>query len=134
MLFVTHFLDQVYEVCDRITVLRNGRLVGEYTPTVLPKLELVEKMIGKELGVLEQLDEQPKRSLAAIESSQPVAEATDLGRRGAVAPFQPEHPRKARWSAWPACSAPGVRKWPACSSARTGPTTGSCMWTVRQSR
>ena len=30
ILFVTHFLDQVYEIADRITVLRNGRLVGEY--------------------------------------------------------------------------------------------------------
>ncbi len=30
ILFVTHFLDQVYAITDRITVLRNGRLVGEY--------------------------------------------------------------------------------------------------------
>ena len=30
ILFVTHFLDQIYEISDRITVLRNGRLVGEY--------------------------------------------------------------------------------------------------------
>ena len=30
ILFVTHFLDQVYEICDRITVLRNGGFVGEY--------------------------------------------------------------------------------------------------------
>jgi simple sugar transport system ATP-binding protein len=29
IIFVTHFLEQVYAVCDRITVLRNGRLVGE---------------------------------------------------------------------------------------------------------
>ena len=30
ILFVSHFLDQVYEISDRLTVLRNGRLVGEY--------------------------------------------------------------------------------------------------------
>ncbi|MBQ4310571.1 MAG: sugar ABC transporter ATP-binding protein, partial [Oscillospiraceae bacterium] len=30
IIFVTHFLDQVYEVCDKITVLRDGKLVGEY--------------------------------------------------------------------------------------------------------
>ena len=30
ILFVSHFLDQVYEICDRVTVLRDGRLVGEY--------------------------------------------------------------------------------------------------------
>ena len=37
ILFVTHFLDQVYEICDRITVLRNGALVGEYPTAELPR-------------------------------------------------------------------------------------------------
>ena len=36
IIFVTHFLEQVYEVCDRITVLRNGKLVGEYEVEKLP--------------------------------------------------------------------------------------------------
>ena len=49
IIFVTHFLDQVYEVCDRITVLRNGELVGEYEIEKLPKFDLVAKMMGKEL-------------------------------------------------------------------------------------
>jgi simple sugar transport system ATP-binding protein len=87
ILFVTHFLDQTYEVSDRITVLRNGRLVGEYATRDLPQLELIEKMIGKELDVLERIDEQAKRSLAAIESGRPLVEAVELGRKGAVAPF-----------------------------------------------
>ena len=30
IIFITHFLDQVYQVADRITVLRNGKLVGTY--------------------------------------------------------------------------------------------------------
>jgi simple sugar transport system ATP-binding protein len=86
--FVTHFIDQVYEVSDRITVLRNGRRVGEYLTRELPQVQLVTRMIGKELEVLERLEEhQAKRSLAAIESSRPVVEAQELGRRGAVAPF-----------------------------------------------
>ncbi len=49
IIFVTHFLEQVYEVCDRITVLRNGELVGEYEIQNLPQVELVAKMMGKEL-------------------------------------------------------------------------------------
>ena len=36
ILFVSHFLDQVYEISDRITVLRNGQLVGEYLVEELP--------------------------------------------------------------------------------------------------
>jgi simple sugar transport system ATP-binding protein len=87
ILFVTHFLDQVYEVSDRITVLRNGRLVGEYITAELPQLQLIEKMIGKELDVLEQLEEQAKPALATIESSQPLIDAQELGRKGSIAPF-----------------------------------------------
>ena len=49
IIFVTHFLDQVYEVCDKITVLRDGKLVGEYEIENLPRVQLVSKMLGKEL-------------------------------------------------------------------------------------
>ncbi len=57
IIFVTHFLEQVYAVSDRITVLRNGELVGEYLVSELPQVELVAKMMGKSLddvAVLEQ--------------------------------------------------------------------------------
>ena len=49
IIFVTHFLDQVYEVCDKITVLRDGKLVGQYEIKDLPRVKLVAKMLGKEL-------------------------------------------------------------------------------------
>ncbi len=49
IIFVTHFLDQVYEVCDKITVLRDGKLVGEFVIEDLPRVELVSKMLGKDL-------------------------------------------------------------------------------------
>lgn len=55
IIFVTHFLEQVYEVSDRITVLRNGELVGEYLTEELPQVQLVSKMIGKELEELSSL-------------------------------------------------------------------------------
>ncbi|MDR2952732.1 MAG: sugar ABC transporter ATP-binding protein [Treponema sp.] len=49
IIFITHFIEQVYEVCDRITVLRNGELIGEYLAENLPRLQLVAKMLGKDL-------------------------------------------------------------------------------------
>ena len=52
IVFVTHFLDQVYAVTDRITVLRNGEYVGTYVTAQLPKVELIGKMIGKEYEAL----------------------------------------------------------------------------------
>jgi simple sugar transport system ATP-binding protein len=49
VLFISHFLDQVYEISDRITVLRGGTLVGEYRPSELLRIDLVGKMLGREI-------------------------------------------------------------------------------------
>ena len=87
IVFVTHFLDQVYEIADRITVLRNGTLVGEYRTAELQQRDLVEKMIGQELSALESLDQQRKPALREVETGEPLVEAAELGRSGAIAPF-----------------------------------------------
>jgi len=87
ILFVSHFLEQVYEISDRVTVLRNGRLVGESNIAELPRLELVEQMIGASLKVLDELDEAPKRELREHDSTVPFAHAVGLGRRGSIEPF-----------------------------------------------
>src|SRR5690554_7150027 len=47
IIFITHFIDQVYEISDTITVLRNGELIGEYQTSALPQIELISKMMGK---------------------------------------------------------------------------------------
>ncbi|MDR1579816.1 MAG: sugar ABC transporter ATP-binding protein [Synergistaceae bacterium] len=52
IIFITHFLDQVYQISDRITVLRNGELVGTYSTEDLPKIDLVTKMVGKDFDDL----------------------------------------------------------------------------------
>lgn len=86
ILFVTHFLDQVYEISDRITVLRNGQLIGEYKTEELPKIELVSKMIGKDWGELEQ--EFPKERSKGLEEQKEITlEARNVGRKGAIHPF-----------------------------------------------
>jgi galactofuranose transport system ATP-binding protein len=87
ILFVTHFLEQMYEVSDRVTVLRNGRLVGEYATRELSQLDLIRRMIGKDLDVLESLEEQSRRAPAATEGDAALAEAVELGRRRSLAPF-----------------------------------------------
>ncbi len=52
IIFITHFLDQVYEISDRMTILRNGHLVGSYNIQDLTKVELVTEMIGKDIEVI----------------------------------------------------------------------------------
>ncbi|MBB3112883.1 simple sugar transport system ATP-binding protein [Paenibacillus phyllosphaerae] len=85
ILFVTHFLDQVYEISDRITILRNGELIGEYMAKDLSRIDLVSKMIGKELNLLEEL---PKSAESKKFANQEVmVEASGLGRKGSIEPF-----------------------------------------------
>lgn len=65
ILFVSHFLDQVYEICDRVTVLRDGKLVGEYLTKELLRIDLVQKMLGRATGEIKARvrggdDEQPQ--------------------------------------------------------------------------
>ncbi|MBP2417623.1 sugar ABC transporter ATP-binding protein [Microlunatus capsulatus] len=86
ILFVSHFLDQVYEISDRLTVLRNGRLVGEYRTEDLLRIELVQKMIGKDLAVLDDL-ERKTHTTTQKETETPVVAATGLGRKGSVQPL-----------------------------------------------
>ena len=49
IVFITHFLDQVYALSDRITVLRNGEKVGSWQTAQLPRSELVAHMLGRPL-------------------------------------------------------------------------------------
>jgi monosaccharide-transporting ATPase len=84
VLFVSHFLDQVYEISDRMTVLRNGRLVAEHRTADLPRLQLVQEMIGRELSTLERLERMGTHD--APTGAAPRLSARGLGRTGAIAP------------------------------------------------
>ncbi|MFA6450850.1 MAG: sugar ABC transporter ATP-binding protein [bacterium] len=53
IVFISHFLDQVYAVSDRLTALRNGRLVGEYETAALPRLNLISLMLGRDASEIE---------------------------------------------------------------------------------
>ena len=75
IIFVTHFLEQVYEVSDRITVLRNGELVCEYEVDKLPQVKLVAMMMGKEL---EGLDVIKKTKASGEKAGKPYYEAEGL--------------------------------------------------------
>ncbi len=83
IIFVTHFLDQVYEVCDRITVLRNGRLVGEYPIVDLPRLKLVAAMMGKDFDDLQSI----KSDESDAVSDELEISARGLGHTGTIKPF-----------------------------------------------
>lgn len=85
ILFVSHFLDQVYQISDRMTVLRNGKLVGSYLTADLPRVELIAKMIGKELGELREAERRPVRTSNEAQSKPKLA-VLGLGRKGTLQP------------------------------------------------
>ncbi|WP_075215448.1 galactofuranose ABC transporter, ATP-binding protein YtfR [Mongoliimonas terrestris] len=82
IIFVTHFLDQVFAIADRATVLRNGRLVGTRATADLDRLSLVEMMLGRELK-----DETLKRHRTQRAAAEPFATFEGYGRRAYVQPF-----------------------------------------------
>jgi len=86
IIFVTHFLDQVYEVCDKITVLRDGQLVGEYEIETLPRVQLVAKMLGKELDDMSDIKSDVK-TFKAEEGQASVFEAEGLCSTEGIKPF-----------------------------------------------
>ena len=85
IIFVTHFLEQVYAVCDKITVLRNGQLVGQFTTAELPRVQLVAKMMGKDFDDLAAIKDSKSEEKHSEEDI--VIKAMGLGKKGYIKPF-----------------------------------------------
>ncbi len=83
IIFVTHFLDQVYEVCDRITVMRNGTFVGDYTVSELPRVKLVAAMLGKDFDDLSAI----KNENTKAEHGDILYKGENLSHKGTIKPF-----------------------------------------------
>ncbi|MFG0330894.1 MAG: sugar ABC transporter ATP-binding protein [Phycisphaerales bacterium] len=89
IVFITHFLDQVYEISDRITVLRNGRLVGAFTTARLPRLELIAGMLGRSVEAAARLTTAHRTRPTEVKQ-EAILRAEGLGRRGAIESFDLE--------------------------------------------
>ena len=88
ILFVSHFLDQVYEISDTMTILRNGKLEGEYPIAALNKKQLIEKMLGRELEVLDSIGRAAERKIDR--AGEPILKVLGLGRKGGIEPMDLE--------------------------------------------
>ncbi|WP_043115394.1 sugar ABC transporter ATP-binding protein, partial [Pseudacidovorax intermedius] len=83
IVFVTHFMNQVYAVSDRITVLRNGRFVGEWPTAELPAPALISAMVGRELAAAQG---QSAALPAAAVGETPLLKAEGLGQKAQLHP------------------------------------------------
>jgi simple sugar transport system ATP-binding protein len=86
IIFVTHFLDQVYAVSDKITVLRNGKLVGEFQAAALPRLQLISKMMGRELTDLD-FTHTRNPTLTPNPAQRGFLQLRGVGRKGSIKPL-----------------------------------------------
>lgn len=89
LIFVTHFLDQVFEVSDRITILRNGTFIGEWDAAELTRETLVAQMLGREMATVQAVGEETQalrqaKDGAAQGATPPLLEARGVGRTGSV--------------------------------------------------
>ncbi len=87
IVFITHFLEQVYEISDRITILRNGLLVGQFETAKLDRLQLIAKMIGKDLAEFEKTIKEDVQDAAAAANEDAFYQAKNLGQQGSINPF-----------------------------------------------
>ncbi len=85
VLLITHFLDQMYEIADRVTVLRNGEKVSEHLTKELPRMQLVTEMLGREL--LQELAPESTEERAAQDV---FLHVQGLGKAGVIEPIDLE--------------------------------------------
>jgi ribose transport system ATP-binding protein len=84
LIFISHFLEDVLEVSDRVTVLKNSRKVATLNAKEATKHQLIELMIGSDARILQETYEQGKttgRRGAHVRPDVAVA-ARDLTQRG----------------------------------------------------
>jgi len=89
IIFITHFLDQVYQIADRITVLRNGKLVGTFDIDSLPRIELIAKMLGRVVTELDAMSK-AKSKIEQAKAEECLVEAKGLGLKGSLEPVDLE--------------------------------------------
>jgi galactofuranose transport system ATP-binding protein len=89
IVFITHFIDQVYQVSDRITVLRNGKLVGTYNTASLPRVELIAKMLGRTITDLDQVSK-ARFTGENLNDQESMLSAKGLGLTGSLNAFDLE--------------------------------------------
>jgi len=86
ILFVTHFIDQTYEITDQITVLRNGERVGQYETQQLPRIELIANMLGRDVSEFEG-DNQVGDNGKPTRAKEIFYQVRDMERKGSVSAF-----------------------------------------------
>ena len=121
ILYVSHRLREIFDLCDTITVLKDGRVVGTEPASAMDDASLVRMMVGRPISSYFPAEEpgtELGRVLLSIEDAgNDQLDAVDLTLRAGRS-----------WGS-PACRGPGARNWWRRSSASTRSPGGGWSWT-----
>lgn len=126
VVFVSHRLDELYAVCDRVTVMRDGRTVAESPMADLGKLDLVAAMLGRRLSDVAAAG-RPASPRARSTGAASRWSGSTVSARAAASRMPASRSGPARSSGWPGCWAQAAPRSPASCSAptrRTAATSG----------
>ena len=87
IIFITHFIEQIYEITDRITILRNGECVGTFETASLPRVQLVAKIIGRELEEFKSNVFTERDTDAMHHAINTFYSGKQIGRKGTIEPI-----------------------------------------------
>ena len=142
-LYISHYLEEIYEVCRSVTVLRDGRVVAEAPLEDMPKDRVVAAMVG---DAARAAGERRGRQCWHRRDIAPGASCWNCATSIWVALFQASACRSPRanasdWRGWPApARARSATLSPACSrppvgrSGSTAPICAAAMWRMRNAR
>ena len=125
VVFVSHFLEQVYEIADRVTVLRNGRRVGEWKAAELSRVELVTSMLGRELTTLEALERQAACRTGSARADDSCPRGQSDREEESHRTVRPRTPSRRGRRTRRTARVRAERRSPASSSVPTAPTPAS---------
>ena len=86
IIFITHFIDQAFQISDRITVPRNGKYIGTYDTEAITKVDLISKLLGREYEKLAQVEAKKLEQEKAAQEAAYIR-TEQLGKRGNIKPF-----------------------------------------------
>jgi ABC-type sugar transport system ATPase subunit len=85
VIYISHRLEEIFSICDRVTVLRDGQLAGNLPIAEATPDRIVRLMVGRPLGDLFRPEEAERRlEILAERSPAPVLEVHHLSRTGTV--------------------------------------------------
>ncbi len=113
VVFISHRLEEVFAICQRVTVLRDGKLIFSKPLEGLTPDDLVRAMVGRDVQAGDARGPQARRRRCSRSSTSPAR---------ACSSTSPSRSAPARWSRWPGSSARGAARSPAPSSASTATT------------